>query len=241
MKENLLMLFQTMVTVFCKSEKLAMKSSSDSLVKIVYKHLGLCIKKYLNYNFFALPFNRNFFLKNFLKNLVLYDFLNESGYDFADCILDVGCGAAPASIALSMLLAKEQEKNLQVNLLDKSYQQLNLALALFRELSIEVCSCSREAFHFTGQGYNQLVLFSYFICEQETSFIKYLYENRDSFKYGCIILDYKYVIDRIKRTFEQHGDYRIKTVCLSMPLQGRVADMLLEKEVKIYGCYFKNE
>lgn len=242
MKENLLTLFQNMVALLLGNEKWIVKSAWDPLIEIIFKHLGIFIKNFTNYDFFSASFNRKFFLKNFLKNLILLDFLRDSGYNFADNILDVGCGAAPASIALSMLVSEncKREGYLRINLLDKSHQQLELATALFKGLSIEINSCQKGKFHFSGHRYNQLVLFSYFICEQKRSFIKLLYKYRDLFKYGCIILDYKYVIDHIKRTFEQHGDYRVQVISLNIPLRGSVSDILQEKEVKIYGCYFKS-
>lgn len=240
MKEKLVVLFQNMACLLSENKKWTVKSSFNHLVKISYKYCGMCIKNFFSYDFFALSFNQEFFLKNFLKNLLLFDFLRDSGCDFAEDILDVGCGAAPAGVALSLLTfeTRSPENHLHINLLDKSYRQLELAKALCKELSIDVSSYQKSAFHFGEQQYDKLVLFSYFVCEQERSFIKLLYEHRNLFKCGFIILDYKYIIERIRKTFERHEDAGIHIVCLRVPLPEGVSDILQEKEVKIYGCYF---
>lgn len=240
MKKILVVLFQNMANLLFEDKKWTAKSNFNYLVKIAYKRLGMFIKKFLNYNLFALSFNQEFFLKNFLKNLLLFDFLHDSGYDLAKDILDVGCGAAPASIALSVLAFEKdsQENFLSINLLDKSWQQLELAKTFCKELSINLDSCQKSVFRFSEQEYDELVVFSYFVCEQERSFIKSLYEHRNLFKRGFIILDYKYIIERIGKIFGQYEGEGIHIVHLHVPLPESVSNILQEKEVKIYGCYF---
>ena len=243
MKAELVTLFQSVTYALSRNKKWNRKSLLNFFVRIIYKRLGVYIKKPFSYNFFALSFNQEFFLKNFLKNLLLLNFLDGTEYCISQNIIDVGSGAAPASIALSMLTITKcgKDAHLHIELIDKSYRQLELAKELCRELSINVISCRNEEFLLNGQQYNSLVVFSYFICEQDRSFIKLLYQHKDCFKNGFIILDYKYVVERVKKVFEQHGDSCIRTVCLRTSLPESIASVLHEKEVNVYGCYFENK
>lgn len=243
MKAELVTLFQNVTHALQRIINWNDKSFFNSFVRILYKRFGAYIKKPLNYNFFALSFNQEFFLKNFLKNLLLFDYLNDAGYGIAQSVIDVGCGAAPASIALSVLSAAKCGKNahLHIELIDKSHRQLELAVELCRVLSIDIVSCQNKEFFLNESQYNSLVVFSYFVCEQDQSFIKSLYQHRDRFKKGFIILDYKHIVESVEKIFEQNGDNRIHTICLQTPLPRSIINVLDEKEVTVHGCYFKNE
>ena len=242
MKEELVNIFIKVAHMLKNNSQITKRSRYATLIKGAYKCLGKHIKKYINYDIFALQFNQGFYCKNFLKNLIFLDYIYDNGYVFANSVMDIGCGAAPASTALNMLIREKYGKNinLQVDLLDKSFRQLELAKGICSGLSIDINSYQKITFRLDGHQYNSLAMFSYFVCEQEKSFIKSLYKYRNCFKSGFIIVDYKYVIERIKKTFDRYGDNRIHVVSLHITLPPNISDVLQEKDINVYGCYFEN-
>ena len=224
------------------SPTLSTRTKYKKIVKFAYKKFGKHIKKFINYNHFALEFNQEFFFKNYLKNLYFYDHLYNLGYRPNSNILDVGCGAAPASIALYQLASiyKESTDLPQIHLIDKSYRQLDLARLMGRTASIPLKSARKEVFIFRETLYNEMLVFSYFVSEQERSFIKTLYSNRNSLKYGFAVIDYKYIVDRIKKTFDENGDHGIHVFYLHINLPTEFSNFLNENEIHIYGCYYEN-
>jgi len=181
-------------------------------------------------------FNFTFFLKNFLKNLLFF----EEYYDLVgDSILDVGCGAAPVSIAISSLAIIKKSGKVSIDLVDKSKNQLDIANEFFRAISIEANSYVEDSFEIEQEKYEQLVVFSYFFCEQRKKFLESLFNNRNRFTGGFVIIDYKENIVMIKKYFEENGDDGIISTFLNYNLPENLSEVIREKEVSVYGCYYK--
>ena len=211
------------------------KRCGDYLIKFKYKIWGKHIKNNKKeYN--ALIFNRVYFWKNFLKNLLFFDkhffLINEK-------VLDVGCGAASASIAIACLVSYKNEKRINISLIDKSKRQLSIAQTFINVLSYKIESLQEGVFKFGKESYKELVVFSYFFCEQYQEFLKLLYDNRKKFTYGFVIIDYQENIELIKNYFYISGDKNIKVSYSSYSLPKVLKDIIHEKEVNVYGCYYQ--
>lgn len=218
--------------IFIKEKKV-----TDYFLKIFYKIWGKYIKNNLiDYNIFAELFNKNYFWKNFLKSLL---FFNENYNCIGDSILDVGCGAAPASIAVASLVKAREKRKIVLNLVDKSKRQLDIARTFLNILEIDSYEYIESSFEIECKIYSQLVVFSYFICEQKKIFLEQLFDNRDKFTSGFIVLDYKENIALIKKYFTDHGDYNIQSVYLNYELPVSLLEFIHEKEVNVYGCYYR--
>lgn len=212
-------------------------------INFIYKRFGRYINRYLDYNFLAKAFNQEFFFKNFLKNLLFFDHLNGLEHIYKSGLVDIGCGAAPASIAFYMLYQQKfGSKNIpKIRLVDKSYRQLELARHFCKKLGVSIQKSNKEVFHVNEKTVDEVAHFSYFICEQERQFIKELYLHRNNLKNGFSVIDYKYVVDRIKNMFEKNGDYGVRVYNLRVQLPPKVRELLNEREIIIYGCYYENK
>lgn len=246
MEKHLIAIFESVKNSLFGQPKWTGRSIINGIIRFSYKRFGKFIKRYINYNFFALAFNQEFFLKNFLKNILfinclytLKHYLNIRIIDVEHGIVDVGCGAAPASIAMFKFFAETLGFKVKVNLVDKSYKQLELARDFCVATHVDIQSFRREVFHCGAVSHNELVLFSYFICEQERSFIRNLFLNRKRFKNGFVVIDYKYVIERIKKYFDRHGDKNIHTIYLCSELPSSISEIISERELYVYGCYYE--
>ena len=90
-----------------------------------------------------------------------------------------------------------------------------------------------------NKKYAQLVVFSYFFCEQKKDFLMLLFNNRDKFSGGFVVLDYKENIAVIKKYFTDHGDYNIESVNMNYKIPDSLFEFIHEKEVNVYGCYYR--
>lgn len=236
---------QNVVVAFCKTQELIGKKRGlnkkkirDYLFRRIYQKWGIYIKNCINYNFFAFCFNRTYFWKNYLKNLL---FFNENNFLLGKNILDVGCGAAPASIAVISLLTMAEKKQINVNLVDKSKRQIYIAKKLLNEMCINIESCKTCYFQFDTEVFNELVIFSYFICEQKENFIELLFINREKFPYGFVVIDYYENIKRIKKYFDEHNEKNIKVTIIKNRLTKEIMDYIGEDKVEVYGCYYQGK
>ena len=125
---------------------------NDYLLKIFYEMWGKYAKaSKLDYNPIASSFNKIYFWKNLLKSLIFFD----KFYDLiGNSILDVGCGAAPVSIAITKLIKKRKEENLSVSLIDKSKNQLHIAKDITQIMSINVKSYTEDFFEMPYENYS---------------------------------------------------------------------------------------
>lgn len=206
-------------------------------LKIFYKMWGKHIKnRIIDYNTFAIEFNTSYFWKNFLKGLLFFN----TNYNYiGNSILDVGCGAAPASIAVASLVTAREKRKISFYLIDKSKRQLDIAKTFLNILAVDTYEYVEDTFEIKCKKYSQMVIFSYFICEQKKDFLKTLFDNRDKFSGGFVVLDYKENITAIKKYFTGHGDYNIKSVYLNYKLPNSLFEIIHEKEVNVYGCCYR--
>lgn len=214
------------------------RTIGDVFLKAVYKYWGKYIKNYVNYNYFAYCFNRTYFWKNLLKNLLFFD-----RYDFLvkDKILDVGSGAAIASVAIGNLIYEKENRKLKISLIDKSKKQLCIAKKFLEDMPVELISSKVNSFEFTQQVYDELVIFSYFVCEQKKTFIKELFLNRNKLRGGFVIIDYRENIEFIASYFKEYGDKNLKTVHMKYEIPENLESCIGEKIIKIYGCYYRKK
>lgn len=216
------------------------QSVIDYLIKIIYKYFGKYIKNSMDYNLLATTFNRNYFWKNLLKCLLFFDYIYESDGAIEEEILDVGCGGAPASIAISFLRSTKAEKKTKVKIIDKSKRQIDIAMCFLEILSIDINSYTNDLFMLEDRKYNELVVFSYFICEQNRKFVELLYDNRINFLKGFVVIDYRRTIEGIRKYFDNDGeDSTLEVINLQYILPNSLIKTIHEKEVNIYGCIYR--
>lgn len=210
---------------------------NDYLLKIVYKMWGKYVKaSKFDYNLIASSFNKVYFWKNLLKSLIFFDeFYNL----IDDAILDVGCGAAPTSIAIAKLMKNRKEENLSFSLIDKSKKQLSIAKDITQIMSITVKSYKEDFFEIPYEKCSELVIFSYFFCEQRKDFLKKLFDNREKFSGGFVFIDYNENIIKIEKYFKANGDNRIESVSLNYSVPKIISDLIYDTEVNIYGCFYR--
>lgn len=210
---------------------------NDYLLKIFYKICGKYMKaSKLDYNSIALSFNKVFFWKNLLKSLIFFD----KFYDLiGNSILDVGCGAAPASIAIAKLTKNRKEKNVSFTLIDKSKNQLSFAKDITKIMSVKVEYYTEEFFELPYEKYSELVIFSYFFCEQRRDFLKILFDNREKFSGGFVFIDYNDNIVKIEKYFKENGENRIKSISLNCSVPKIISEIINDTEVNVYGCFYR--
>lgn len=218
--------------IFLKEKKITVY-----FLKLFYKMYGKHIKNnIIDYNTFATEFNTSYFWKNFLKGLL---FFNINYSCIGNSILDVGCGAASASIAVASLVTAREKRKISFYLIDKSKRQLDIAKTFLNNLAVDTYEYVEGTFEIKCNRYSQLVIFSYFFCEQKKDFLKLLYDNRDKFAGGFVVLDYKENIAGIKKYFTDHGDNKIESVSLNYKVPESLFEFIHEKEVNVYGCCYK--
>lgn len=213
------------------------KSFNDYFLKIIYKLFGRHIKiNKFCYNHIALTFNKVYFFKNLLKNIIFFDkYYNLIG----DSILDVGCGAAPVSIAIARLVKNKKGENISISLIDRSKKQLSIAKDIAQVMSIKIKSYTEAFFDMKIEKYSELVVFSYFFCEQKKDFLKKLFDNREKFTGGFVVIDYNDNIMKIEKYFRDNGDSKIKSVFLSYSVPKILSEVIRDKEVNVYGCIYR--
>lgn len=213
------------------------KTFKDILLKICYKAFGRYIKNNnINYDCLALQFNKIYFWKNFIKCLLFFNKYNDI---INDSILDVGCGAAPASIAFSSLMSNKERINVSISLIDKSKKQLMTAQSFLNYMSIQTRTFIESSFKIRYENYDELVVFSYFFCEQDKNFLNELFENRKKFYCGFVVIDYLENIEKIYKYFKDNGDNNIEFSILHYAVPPIISKTICEKEVNVYGCYYK--
>lgn len=214
------------------------RNFSNCLLKIIYKIWGKYIKSNkFNYNHIASSFNKVYFWKNLLKSMIFFD----KYYDLiGEGILDVGCGAAPVSIAIASLVQyREGENNISINLIDRSKNQLSIAKDLAEIMSIRIELYTEANFDIKYKKYSELVIFSYFFCEQEKHFLKILFNNREKFSKGFVVIDYQKNIMKIKKYFKDNGDDGIVSIVLNYLVPEIISEFIHDKEVNVYACFYR--
>lgn len=213
------------------------KIVGDFLLKKYYKIFGKYIKgQVTNYNHIAPYFNRTYFWKNLLKNII---FFNEYFELVEDGIVDVGCGAAPASIAILSLTRVKGKKESSLYLIDKSTRQLEIAKDLLKIISPQLEIYQEKKFCIREHKYDKLVVFSYFFCEQGKDFLEMLYKNRKNFSKGFVVIDYKSNVIKIKDYFDKNNDNNVECVFLSQIIPENMLNNVYAEEVKVYGCIYR--
>lgn len=210
---------------------------NDYLLRTFYEIYGKYMKaSKLDYNPIALSFNKVYFWKNLLKSLIFFD----SFFDLiGNSILDVGCGAAPASIAIAKLMKNRKEENLSFTLIDKSKNQLSIAKDITKIMSVKVKSYTEGFFEIPSEKCSELVIFSYFFCEQRKDFLKILFDNREKFSGGFVFIDYNDNIVKIEKYFRENGDNRIESISLNCSVPKVISELIYDTEVNVYGCFYR--
>lgn len=210
---------------------------NDYLLKIFYEICGKYMKaSKLDYNPIALSFNKVYFWKNLLKSLIFFDIFFDL---IGNSILDVGCGAAPASIAIAKLMKNRKERNLSFTLIDKSKNQLSIAKDITKIMSVKVKSYTEDFFEIPCEKSSELVIFSYFFCEQRKDFLKILFDNREKFSGGFVFIDYNDNIVKIEKYFRENGDNRIESISLNCSVPKVISELIYDTEVNVYGCFYR--
>lgn len=218
--------------VFKKKKRL-----SDYLLKVIYKVCGEHIKSNVfYYNHVAFSFNKIYFWKNLLKNMIFFD---RYYYLIEDRVLDAGCGAAPSSIAIDNVIKFRKRKNISFLLLERSKNQLLIAKDITRIMNIEIKTYMEDCFDMERERFNELVVFSYFFCEQKRDFIKKLFINRRKFIKGFVVIDYKYNIMKIKQYFYDNGDKDIESVFLDFLVPPILFEFIHDREISVNGCFYR--
>ena len=213
------------------------KKFADYMLRIIYKIWGkYIITNKCNYNHIALSFNKVYFWKNLLKNLIFFDMYFDL---IGDSILDVGCGAAPVSIAIAYLAKTKKKEGISFFLIDKSENQLNIARDLTRLMSIQIESYIEEFFNIKCERYSKLVIFSYFFCEQKKDFMEKLFNNRGKFTNGFVVIDHKDNIIKLKKYFKIYGDDNIEIVNFNYSVPSILTEFIHDKEVNVHGCFYR--
>lgn len=208
--------------------------SHDFWLKYKYKLFGRYLTKATDYDFWSISFNKTYFFKNLLKCLLFFENFTDIK---TDQIMDIGCGAAPASIAFSVLM----NNNIKVNLIDKSEMQLQLAREFLDMLDIPLNTSEKTNFKAQNIIYNGLAVFSYFLCEQNSDkFIKDLYSNRENFHNGFAIIDYEKNIRKIYNCFKQFEGNKICMIKQAYKLSKELSNILKEDVIKVNGFFYKS-
>lgn len=208
-------------------------------IRSIYKSYGRHIKRSLNYDSIAKPFNQEFFFKNYLKALLFFYTLRGLGYDFCEDFFDVGSGASPGGIAFSQIRQNLGYGITKISLLDKSKLQLNLAQKCCKKNAIQINQIHNQTFQIGKMEFDSLAYFSYFVCEQNREFIKELYRYREQFKLGFAVVDYRQNIERIECVFRKSDCYRFLPVYRCFCLPESIREVIHEKEIKVNGCFYE--
>lgn len=215
------------------------RKTINIFIHFLYKSYGRYIKRFLNYDAIAEPFNQEFFFKNYVKALLLFYTLHGFGFDLVGDFFDVGSGASPGGIAYSQIRQDLGYETTGIKLLDKSKMQLKLANKYCIKNEIHIAQIQKQTFQIKEMDFESLVFFSYFVCEQSRGFIKDLYRYRELFKYGFAVVDYRQNIERIERVFQKNGCYRICPVYRCFNLPEPVQKVIQEKEIIVNGCFYE--
>lgn len=214
----------------------------DFILKHVFRTFGKHINHKWNYDLCADSFNRSYYWKNYLKSMIFINNIIDSDLKQCEQIIDIGCGAAPASAAFGTLFRERKQEEIRVNLIDKSIRQIKLAQQFLTILQIDINSIKTEVFQLNGKTFEYIVLFSFFICEQDNQFIEELFLQRECFKAGFIIIDYESTIKLLQEMFVKYGDKRLKVKQYRYLMNTQTKKILNEEkdeEIWVNGCIFK--
>lgn len=209
------------------------------LIHALYKSYGRYIKRYLNYDAIAEPFNQEFFFKNYVKALLFFYIIHGFGFDLVEDFFDVGSGATPGGIAYSQIRKELGYGGTTIRLLDKSKVQLGLAKKYCTKNEVHIDQIQKQTFQIREINQDSMVFFSYFVCEQGRGFIKDLYKHRDCFKHGFAVVDYQQNVERIERVFQRSGCYRICPVYRCFCLPESLQEVIHENEIFVNGCFYE--
>ncbi len=159
--------------------------------------LGLCPS--IDYNYHWASFHKAYFYKNLFKSLIAIDFLKVNSFievgRFKN-ILDVGCGAAVATIAW---LASMGSNNSMHILIDSNSYQLMLAQETVSIFSSNSFILEKYQFPTEFRPFPGLRFYSYWFCEQQD--LDFLING--SFKNivgeAAIIIDYPHIINKLRQ------------------------------------------
>ncbi len=217
-------------------KKLQCSFSQLYWTRLVYKLFG----KFINFDYSpskAVSFNQIFYHKNLLKNMVIFWLLNTELGALPDSIIDVGCGAAPSTLAYIKVKSISNSICTNIKWIDQSKYQLGIAKAFIGDLYTPDISCRKVTFD-EKFYYEDLVVLSYVLCEQPKT-IKNLCNNINNFLKGIIVIDYKINIDKMRKYLSGKGQLLHWNVTVELPKD--IIKLVGEQYVQISGCYFKSK
>ena len=209
----------------------------DRLVRALYRRFGRRVRGgKLYYNLLADPFNKVFFWKNLFKCILFFGThpeLTEYG------ICDIGCGAGPASIAVTQIRRDAGLVDVSLRLVDHSSQQLSLARDLMHMMGAQVVCLTRDFSRWKMKRTKGLAVFSYSFCEQQDGFLKVLFMNRRQFSEGFAVIDYEENLQKIAEYFRVRGEDEVYSESITVELDESLAEIIGNKEVTVHACYYR--
>lgn len=209
----------------------------DRLVRRLYMRFGRSIRGgRLYYDLLGDSFNKVFFWKNLLKCMLFFGLHPE----LAGCrIYDIGCGAGPASIAVTQMRRDAGLMDVSITLVDRSSRQLILAEELMDVMGAQAVSLERDFSRWKMKRTRGLAVFSYSFCEQPDSFLKVLFKNRRQLSKGFAVIDYEENVHKIAEYFEARGDFGVCVESITAELDETMAEIIGNAEVTVHACYYR--
>ena len=196
----------------------------------------------INYDIYGSTFNAAYFTKNLLKNLLflreIIGFMPRRNL----FVRDIGCGPATSSAALSLLYKRIYKKDIRIELIDHSRQQLLFAKHLLEGINAQIQNIIIKDYCLeTEPPFSGMSLFSYFLCEQDYNFGRMLYQNKNMLKGGFVVIDYEYVIHDIYRYFQENNDDNVIVIDKTYSMSPAINALSGYSEIVVHGCYYCNK
>jgi SAM-dependent methyltransferase len=229
--------FDTINMFKTKYPELFNKGLKEHIFKLLIKYTGKYHINVINYDKNYLTFNKNYFIKNLYKSMISMFYLQENNLLNTVDILDIGCGAGPASLGYLLVksLNSTDYRDLNITIVDTSVGQLDLAFKILDCLKIKNINSIRKKFIISDQILDELVLFSYFICEQDSKYINILSNHVKNFKKGFICIDYEKNIRKLERLLKHK--YEFTSWNLKVKVEKDILNLLQEEYIYVHGCY----
>lgn len=184
-------------------------------VRTTFRKHGRSASRFIDYDRYALGFNRAYFFKNLYKCLTV---LSHTQLDLPQVasILDIGAGGGVFSTAWRLLFPSSPVRTL---LIDKSPQQLRIAKHVTAALQLPSVTCRVGVYPEDFECFEGLRLFSYWFCEQiPGSGDAILPQSEAWLGEQNLIIDYEDVLSDVIRILPREAVYEIRPLTVYPPL-----------------------
>lgn len=175
-----------------------------NVLRSLYKNRGLILRRQ-NYDLIYREFNNAYFYKNCCKSIVSFYLISKEKDLNCFNFVDLGSGAGSVSIAIKNVLKNSGI----ITHVDKSSNQLKVASHLLDNKGEFV---NLDIADFDSYPNNYILTASYFLCEQEKSSYRKIYEHYNSSEQckGIVLIDYETVVVELSNHFKSEKPHILK-------------------------------